>query len=265
MKSYAESSFTTFELTFEKYRDTIRVDKSLAKEIVGKDTCFRLHPEGHENKKAAGKKRARENQLESKSAKQQQPATNGTKATPKRKRSQSSRTNAKKPKSKPPSEEGDAKAGKDTIDVKMESGTFDDCGMVDLCESSDEEASSAEIGLPATELPMPNAASTSATEEVSGQRDTIIKQMAESNGQSCSSNSEKVDATRQTFRSNDADKGKVRELERVIKRLKEEYSESQAAIALLETENDQLKEQLSHKEGIISVLKRRLGAGDAPH
>lgn len=44
VKTYNESHFTSYQLTFEQYRDTIRVDPKVAKEIVGTDTYFRLHP-----------------------------------------------------------------------------------------------------------------------------------------------------------------------------------------------------------------------------
>jgi len=75
-KTYDESEFTTFQLVFENYRNTIRVDSKLTKEIIGPDTYFRLLPEtGNEaSSKGKAKKRSwsdtQKNQLAKKSGKQ---------------------------------------------------------------------------------------------------------------------------------------------------------------------------------------------------
>lgn len=75
LKAYNKSDFTTFELPFEQYRSSIRVDSKLAKENVGSDTFFRLLP-GPVAGAPKGKKRSRSSTQRRQSRKKpdQQPA-----------------------------------------------------------------------------------------------------------------------------------------------------------------------------------------------
>ncbi|KAL7542800.1 hypothetical protein ACHAXR_012095 [Thalassiosira sp. AJA248-18] len=127
-KAYIASDYTCFELVFEQYRNTIRVDPKLVKEIIGPDTYFRLLPDSNvENPKGQGKKRSRSSAQGERPGKKsvQQPLPCGPGTTAKRSKSQH-----------------DSGSGSDEgAGVKMESmgNHVDSSECINLCESSGED------------------------------------------------------------------------------------------------------------------------------
>jgi len=226
-KSYDKSEFTTFELTFEQYRNTIRVDTKLAKEVIGPDTYFRLHADtDNEDSKGEGKKRRRGNSLKRQPGIKsgQESLSCDIEETAGRSRSQP----AKRSRSQPVSyhEESDPDSDAETS-VKMEAvmennESNHDLGCVDLCESSDEEGNGRH-------------------------HDEDLHKRKTTNAGSHSKPAASQPVT---------ERNKIHDLEQALKRLRRE---SNSKIMALETENKELKKQLLQKGKVISVLKRRVG------
>eukprot|EP00571_Detonula_confervacea_P003598 CAMPEP_0172315472 /NCGR_PEP_ID=MMETSP1058-20130122/25292_1 /TAXON_ID=83371 /ORGANISM="Detonula confervacea, Strain CCMP 353" /LENGTH=784 /DNA_ID=CAMNT_0013029553 /DNA_START=60 /DNA_END=2414 /DNA_ORIENTATION=- len=264
-KSYDKSDFTTFKLAFEQYRNTIRVNTKLTKEIIGSDTYFRLMPDSKsDNLKGEQKKRSRRSsqkkQPEMESIQQPDSESDNLKGERKKRSRRSSRKKqpemesiqqpsscgigktAKRSRSQPISyhEESDPDSSDDTR-VKMEAtimnNEFDnDLGCIDLCESSDEEGDGTVRG------DLPPVERTNVTGE-SGARDAPEDEPQQDKSIASLSASNETN--------------KIHQLEQVIKQLR---GESSSKFASLESENKALKEKLEQKEKVISVLKRRLGA-----
>ena len=127
LKTLVASEFTTFDLTFEQYRNTIRVNDQLSEEIIGKDTFFRLlsYPNADTSKK--GQKIPRQRLSKRKPPEIdtcQQPMTGTYEKTSKR----------SKPQPVSYREDSDADSGDET---KVKEEVND--AHIDLCESSDNE------------------------------------------------------------------------------------------------------------------------------
>jgi hypothetical protein len=127
LKTIVQSEFTTFDLTFEQYRNNIRVNDNLSKEIIGRDTYFRLLPNpisdtSKEGQKMPRQKRSKKKPPEIEACQQPMPGIDEKK--PKRSRSQ------------PVSYHEDSDANTDDeTEVKN-----DVIAHIDLCENSDEDS-----------------------------------------------------------------------------------------------------------------------------
>ena len=127
LKTLVASEFTTFDLTFEQYRNTIRVNDQLSKEIIGQDTFFRLLSNPNADTSKKGQKMPRQKRSKRKPPERetcQQPMSDTDEKTSKRSKSQ------------PVSyrEDSDADSGDETK-VKVEVNV----AHIDLCESSDDD------------------------------------------------------------------------------------------------------------------------------
>lgn len=263
--TYDKSDFTTYELIFEQYRNTIRVDIK-SREISGLDTYFRLTSDfstdttkGEQKKRSRNSSQKKQPQKESgkrqlpsdaeKTAKQLSPQPVSYREESDHDSGEESNVHkAKRSRSQPDSrrEEKDPDSG-EVRNVKMEASTmkneFDNnSGCIDLCETSDEEGDGSISAAGSDLLPAENSHVSEETQSHDAPEEEP------QNDKSAASESPSTETS------------KIQELEQVIDQIRGESNESKSKIQSLDNENKALKEELERKETLIAVLKRRLGA-----
>ena len=225
LKTLVASEFTTFDLTFEQYRNTIRVNDQLSKEIIGQDTFFRLlsNPNADTSKKGQDlprQKRSKRKPPERETCQQPMSGTDEKKS--------------KRSKSHPVSyrEDSDADSGDETK-VKEEVNV----AHIDLCESSDDD----DDYIVRSDNP-----------HDSNVNDDIVRSdnPHDSYVNGGQENETRVESEDKNESSVCIERNKV--LEQTVHQMRD-------SIEILESKNQRLIGELEQKDKVISVLKRRLG------
>ena len=219
LKTLIASELTTFDLTFEQYRNTIRVNDKLSKEIIGQDTYFRLLS----NPNSGSSKEGQKMPCHQKSSKRKSPKMDACQQL----MSDTDEKTSKRSKSQPVSyrEDSDADSGDETK-VKKE---LDNYAHIDLCESSDDEDDNT------VRSDKPHDSNVHGGEE----NETPVE-------------SEDKPTTDNSIFNPSVFLERNKVLEQTVQQMRD-------SIETLESENLRLVGELEQKDKVISVLKRRLG------
>mmetsp|Transcript_9335 Transcript_9335/g.20219 ORF Transcript_9335/g.20219 Transcript_9335/m.20219 type:complete len:754 (-) Transcript_9335:1826-4087(-) len=230
-KALSESDFTTFKMTFGEYRSKIQVDSKKSKEIVGRDTYFRLH---RDCSIVNEKKRSH-------NSSQKKPCEDNSDDQPSLGEPQKKRRRGE-----PISHREDADSDADSeANVKMEAAAANNSidngsACIDLCGSSDEDDG---------RVPAERPSHPTETNRIL-ELEKVIKQLRDESKSEISSLRQENKALQERWTLH----------KKQLEDTKTKESKWKALTTKVKKENKELKEQVEQKDRIISVLKRRLGA-----